>query len=125
MRTTGSGGEGRARRHISLPLIAEEANYRIGSRIWTRQVGEALVPALYPPDDIRKIRADRGEAGSEPLQGAEDFVDPVRYRDGFRAELPARFAPLRLAASEILDTVADEDGIRGQGRHAEHAVRNP
>jgi hypothetical protein len=30
-----------------------------------------------------------------------------------------------LATSEILDTFADDDGIRGQGRRAEHAVRNP
>jgi hypothetical protein len=81
-------------RHISLPLVAEEeANYRIGSRIWTRQVGEPLVPALYPPDDIRKIRADRGEAifatqyQQNPMASQGELLQSkhIRYFD----ELPA------------------------------------
>jgi hypothetical protein len=35
----------------------------------------------------------------------------------------ARSAPLRLATSEILDTIADEHGLCHKGRGAEHAVR--
>jgi predicted phage terminase large subunit-like protein len=81
-------------RHISLPLVAEEeAKYRIGSRIWTRQVGEPLVPALYSPDEIRKIRAERGEAifatqyQQNPMasQGELLHSDHIGYFD----ELPA------------------------------------
>ena len=34
-------------------------------------------------------------------------------------------APLGLATSEILDAFAYEHCLRGQGRRAEHAVRNP
>src|SRR3984893_567245 len=48
-----------------------------------------------------------------------------RDRDGLRATLPARSTPLWLATSEILDAFAYERGFRGQGRRAEHAVRNP
>ena len=40
-------------------------------------------------------------------------------------KLPARSAPLWLATSEILDTIADERVLYGKGRGAEHAVRNP
>ena len=45
-------------RHISLPLVAEEeVTYAIGSRLWRRKIGEALLPGLYPPPEIDKIRA--------------------------------------------------------------------
>jgi hypothetical protein len=30
-----------------------------------------------------------------------------------------------LATSEILDAIADDDGLHGQRRGAQHAVRNP
>src|SRR5271166_2033967 len=46
-------------------------------------------------------------------------------RDGLRPKLPARSAALGLATPDILDPVADDDVLRGQGRGPEHAVRNP
>src|SRR5215831_6410261 len=48
-----------------------------------------------------------------------------RDRDGFRAGLSARSARLRVATSEILDAITHDDGLHGQGRGAEHALRNP
>jgi hypothetical protein len=36
-----------------------------------------------------------------------------------------RSTPLGLATSEILDAIADDDGLHGQRRGAQHAVRNP
>jgi hypothetical protein len=50
---------------------------------------------------------------------------PVVTVMDFGQILPARSVPLRLAASEILDTFAYEHVLRGQGWRAEHAVRNP
>jgi len=114
-------------RHISLPLVAEEeANYRIGSRIWTRQVGEPLVPALYPPDDIRKIRADRGEAifatqyQQNPMASQGELLqsEHIRYFD----ELPAAARRITLSfdtavkvsesASYTVCLVIGSDGYR-------------
>jgi hypothetical protein len=43
----------------------------------------------------------------------------------FLAKLSARSAPIRLATSGILDALANDDGVSGQGRGAELAVRNP
>jgi predicted phage terminase large subunit-like protein len=50
-------------RHVSLPLVAsEETSYDLGGRIWTRRIGEPLIPALYPPAEIEALRAQRGAA---------------------------------------------------------------
>src|SRR6516165_4049941 len=48
-----------------------------------------------------------------------------RDRDGFRAKLSARSAPLRLATSEILDAFADDDGVSVKDGVAEPALPNP
>jgi len=50
-------------RHVSLPLVAsEETSSRLGGQIWTRRLDEPLIPALYPPEEIDAIRAQRGAA---------------------------------------------------------------
>ena len=49
--------------HISLPLVATDTQtFRIGNRVWTRQAGEAFVPALYPEDVIDRLRTQNGTA---------------------------------------------------------------
>jgi hypothetical protein len=47
---------------------------------------------------------------------------PVVAVMDFGQPFPLDPLPSRVAASEILDTFSDDDGIRGQGRRAEHAV---
>ena len=58
-------------------------------------------------------------------RGVEARWRAGRDQDGFWAKLSTRSAPLWLASSEMLDAFADDDGLRGQGRGAEHALRNP
>jgi hypothetical protein len=62
--------------------------------------------------------------------GGRGEVLKTRWRtgrdgDGFWAKLLARSAPIWLAASEFLDTFADDDVFRSLGWRGEHAVRNP
>jgi predicted phage terminase large subunit-like protein len=82
-------------RHVSLPLVAEEETaYRIGSRIWARRVDEALMPELYPPDEIKKLRAERGAAifaaqyQQDPTASIGELLHPdhIRYFDDLPAE---------------------------------------
>ena len=50
-------------KHVCLPLIAEETTtLQIGSRLWVRNKGDVLLPALWPPHIIRQRRAEVGEA---------------------------------------------------------------
>ena len=81
-------------RHVSLPLVAEEeTSYRIGSEIWTRQVGEALIPQLYPPEAIERIRAERGPAifatqyQQSPTASIGELIRPDHI--GYFDQLPA------------------------------------
>jgi predicted phage terminase large subunit-like protein len=49
-------------RHVSLPLVAEERTVlQIGSRLWTREEGEVLLPQLWPPEVVASVRAANGE----------------------------------------------------------------
>ena len=69
---------------------------------------------ISTPNRIRYLQASRDSANADL-----HYPHQVKYRRGGAA------APLWLAASEILDTFADDDVFRGQGWRAEHAVRNP
>jgi predicted phage terminase large subunit-like protein len=84
-------------RHVSLSLVAEEETaYRIGSKIWTRRVGEALIPQLYPPEAIDRIRAERGAAifatqyQQNPTASIGELIRPDHIR--YFEELPAEAA---------------------------------
>lgn len=49
-------------RHVSLPLVAEEKTVlQIGSRLWTREEGDVLLPELWPPEVVAHVRAANGE----------------------------------------------------------------
>jgi hypothetical protein len=77
-----------------------------------------LVPALYPPDDIRKIRADRGEAifatqyQQNPMASQGELLqsEHIRYFD----ELPA--AARRITLSFDTAVKVSESQLHGLSR---------
>jgi predicted phage terminase large subunit-like protein len=82
-------------RHISLPLIAEEeTTYHVGGQLWIRRVGDVLLPERYPPQEIEKIRGERGAAifatqyQQDPTASVGELIKPehIRYFDVAPAE---------------------------------------
>lgn len=80
--------------HIALPLVAEEAaEYQIGSKIWRREIGDALIPELYAPDEIARIRSERGAPifsahyQQNPAAACGELIEPQHLR--FFDEMPS------------------------------------
>jgi predicted phage terminase large subunit-like protein len=48
--------------HLNLPLVAEDEDieHRVGDRVWVQKKGEALLPGVYTPEEIRRLKAERG-----------------------------------------------------------------
>lgn len=85
--------KGRAWRHVSIPLVAEEkTTLQIGSRLWTREAGEVLLPQMWPPEIVTRHRADTGEATfsaqyqQNPSAAAGELIRPDQI--GFYDDLP-------------------------------------
>jgi len=50
-------------KHVCLPLVAEETStIQIGGRLWVRNPGDVLLPALWPANVVAQTRAAVGEA---------------------------------------------------------------
>jgi predicted phage terminase large subunit-like protein len=50
-------------KHICLPLVTEESTtLQVRGRLWVRNPGDVLLPALWPPDVVALTRSGAGEA---------------------------------------------------------------
>jgi predicted phage terminase large subunit-like protein len=50
-------------KQVCLPLLAvETASYQLSTRLWTRNPGDVLLPALWPKSEVDQRRAEVGEA---------------------------------------------------------------
>jgi predicted phage terminase large subunit-like protein len=74
-------------KHVSLPLIAEEAvSLQIGSKIWTRNVGDVLLPELWPAAVVEEKRKSVGEAifsaqyQQDPAAAVGELIRPEQLR---------------------------------------------
>jgi predicted phage terminase large subunit-like protein len=70
--------------HIELPLIATvRTEHRIGDRLWIRERGEVLIPALWPPPVVERVRTDVRESifqtqyQQNPLAAAGELINPA------------------------------------------------
>jgi predicted phage terminase large subunit-like protein len=80
-------------KHISLPLVAEEpTSLQIDSRLWVRNPGDVLLPALWSADAVAQTRAAVGEAifsaqyQQNPSAANGELIKPDHIRKF--AELP-------------------------------------
>jgi predicted phage terminase large subunit-like protein len=73
--------------HVCLPLVAEETTrHQVGSRVWVRQVGEPLLPEMWPKQVVDEKRSSIGEAvfsaqyQQNPSAAIGELIKPEQIR---------------------------------------------